>query len=79
MWAYYIGLKFLQRKKLAAAVFKYLGLAVLLHGIYDFMVIALPLSALPLSALLILAIWLWRMHLVRDLQRKSGKSGETGD
>jgi RsiW-degrading membrane proteinase PrsW (M82 family) len=79
LWGYFIGLAYLQRKRLALVVFRYLGLAVLLHGLYDFMVIALPLSALPLSALLILAIWLWRMHLIRDLHRRAGKSGEPGD
>ncbi len=79
IWAFNIGLAFLQRKRLTAIVLKYLGLAALAHGVYDFMVIALPLSALPLSALLILAIWLWRMRLIRDLQRRAGKSRETSD
>ncbi len=79
IWAFNIGLAFLQRRRLTAIVLKYLGLAALAHGVYDFMVIALPLSALPLSALLILAIWLWRMHLIRDLHRRAGKSRETGD
>ena len=79
IWAFNIGLAFLQRRRLTAIVLKYLGLAALAHGVYDFMVIALPLSALPLSALLILAIWLWRMRLIRDLQRRARKSRETSD
>ena len=79
IWAFNIGLAFLQHRRLTGIVFKYLGLAALAHGVYDFMVIALPLSALPLSALLILAIWLWRMHLIRDLHRRAGKSREIGD
>ena len=54
IWAYYVGVAFLQQRKLAIVVLNYLGLAALIHGIYDFIVIALPLSALPLSALLIL-------------------------
>lgn len=79
IWAFNIGLAFLQRKRLMGIVLKYLGLAALAHGVYDFIVIALPLSALPFSALLILAIWLWRMHLIRDLHRRAGKSRESGD
>lgn len=79
IWAFNIGLAFLQRRRLTAIVLKYLGLAALAHGVYDFIVIALPLSALPLSALLILAIWMWRMHLIRDLHRRAGKSRETND
>ncbi len=78
IWAYYIGLAFLHGQRLAFVVLKYLGLAVLAHGIYDFMVIALPVSALPLSALLILAIWVWRMRLIRDLHRETSESRENG-
>ncbi len=78
IWAYYIGLAFLQQQRLAFVVLKYLGLAALIHGIYDFIVIALPVAALPSSALLILAVWLWRMRLIRDLQRKTSESGANG-
>ena len=78
VWAYHIGLAFLNQQKLAAVVLRYLALVAVIHGIYDFIVIALPLSALPLSALLVLVIWLWRMHLIRELQRKTRKSRENG-
>lgn len=78
IWAYYIGLAFLHQQRLAIVVLKYLGLAALMHGIYDFIVIALPVAALPSSALLILAIWLWRMRLIRDLHRKTSESGANG-
>lgn len=76
VWAYHIGLAFLNQQKLGFVVLRFLALAALFHGIYDFIVIALPLSALPLSAMLILAIWLWRMHLIRNLQRTTGESRE---
>jgi hypothetical protein len=39
----------------------------MLHGIYDYLVIALPRFALPASALMVLGIWIWRMFLIRDL------------
>ena len=44
-----------------------LVLPAILHGIYDFVVIAMPAPALPAAALLIVAIWLWRLWLIRDL------------
>jgi hypothetical protein len=44
-----------------------LAFTALLHGIYGFVVIALPAPALPVAALLITAIWLWRLRLIRDL------------
>lgn len=78
IWAYYIGLAFLQQQRLAFVVLKYLGLAALMHGIYDFIVIALPVAALPSSAFLILAVWLWRMRLIRNLHRKTSESGANG-
>ena len=78
IWAYYIGLAFLQQQRLAFVVLKYLGLAALMHGIYDFIVIALPVAALPSSAFLILAVWLWRMRLIRNLHRKTIESGANG-
>ncbi len=76
IWGYHIGLAYLQQQKLAFVVVGYLALAALAHGSYDFIVIALPLSALPLSALLILSIWLWRMHLIRVLHARARESGE---
>ncbi len=76
IWGYHIGLAFLKRRKLAFVVVRYLALAALAHGSYDFVVIALPLSALPLSALLILVIWLWRMRLIRALHTRARESGE---
>ena len=78
IWAYYIGVAFLRQQGIALVAGKYLALAALIHGLYDFIVIALPLSALPLSALLILAVWVWRMYLIRDLQRKMDRPHGNG-
>ena len=47
----------------------------LLHGLYDFLVISMPMFALPASALLILGIWLWRVFLIRDLHAAARESG----
>ena len=74
IWAFNVGVAFLSGRKLLPVALAYLILAALLHGIYDFLVIAMPLSALPIAALLVLGIWLWRMHVIRDLHRKTGKS-----
>ena len=48
-------------------IFLALGATALLHGIYDYLVIAMPAFALPASALLVLALWLWRLFLIRSL------------
>lgn len=73
IWAHYVGLLRLSRRDRPVLALGYLALAALLHGSYDFLVIAMPLSALPVAATLILAVWLWRMHLIRDLHRAAAK------
>lgn len=45
-----------------------LALAVAGHGLYDFVVIGLPQWAQALPPLLILALWLWRLVLLRRLE-----------
>lgn len=52
-----------------------LATAAFLHGLYDFIMIGLPPWCRPVSALLILAIWIWRMHLIRRLTAKAGAGG----
>lgn len=69
VWGYHVGLAYLQKKALPATVIVAVGVTALLHGVYDFVVLAMPPPALPVAALLILAIWIWRMSLIGRLQR----------
>lgn len=78
IWAYHLGRAHLFRRRRLTVGVGYLALTALLHGAYDFLVIAMPLSALPVAALIILTIWLWRMHLIRDLHRTAGKYPQDG-
>lgn len=47
-----------------------LGIAALVHGIYDFFVLAAPPYVRPLSAGIILIVWIWRLRVVRRLHEK---------
>ena len=67
LWGYYIGRAYLRRKFLGRTIFLTLAFTAILHGVYDFVVIALPAPALPIAASLIVGIWLWRLWLIRDL------------
>ena len=67
IWGYYIGRAYLCRKFLGRTIFAALAFTAILHGVYDFVVIALPAPALPVAAFLIVGIWLWRLWLIRDL------------
>lgn len=71
IWGYYIGRAWLRRQRLWPTVLLSLGATALLHGLYDYLVIALPIFALPTSAMLVLALWLWRMFLIRDLHEQA--------
>ena len=75
IWGYVTGRAFLERKGLASASIVSLAAAVLLHGLYDFGVLALPKWMLPLSASLILVIWLWRIWLILRLHREARAEG----
>ncbi len=57
---YLVGCARIRKKSGAAAVLKGLGLAALLHGMFDFLTLS-PLLRI-FSALLILAAWLWRIR-----------------
>jgi RsiW-degrading membrane proteinase PrsW (M82 family) len=67
IWGYFIGKACLCRKKLFSTIIAALAFTAFLHGIYDFVVIALPAPALPVAAILIAGIWVWRLRLIRDL------------
>ena len=71
VWGFYIGAAHLQGKAILGTVLGALAVTALLHGIYDFVTIALPVTALPASALLMLGIWMWRMYLIRDLHNEA--------
>ena len=72
IWAYYTGVAHLEGKNALTRGIAALATAALLHGSYDFLVIAMPLTALPAAAVLVLLVWLWRMRLIRDLHRAGG-------
>ncbi len=67
IWGYYIGRAWLCKRKWARTIIATFAFTALLHGIYDFMVIAFPAPALPFAALLIAGLWIWRLFLIRDL------------
>ncbi len=69
IWGYICGRARLRGEPLLPAALLGLALAALAHGLYDFITIGLPAWVRPVSALLILGVWIWRMRLIRRLQR----------
>jgi RsiW-degrading membrane proteinase PrsW (M82 family) len=67
IWAYWFTRASLARESVALPLAMGFGLAAVLHGIYDFLVLLEPVAALPIAASLIVTIWIWRLILMRRL------------
>jgi RsiW-degrading membrane proteinase PrsW (M82 family) len=80
VWGYYVGRACLAGRGLLRTIVVALGATALLHGVYDYLVIAMPVFALPASAFLVLALWLWRLFLIRSLHTAAlGNVGASQD
>jgi RsiW-degrading membrane proteinase PrsW (M82 family) len=69
IWAYWISRALLAGDAIWRPAIAGFTLAAGLHGIYDFLVLLRPITALPMAALLIIAIWIWRLRVLRQLHR----------
>lgn len=77
IWAHWITQARMQHRPIGKALVLGFVLSAVLHGFYDFLVLLNPVSALPIAATLIIAIWIWRLVLMRRLHRDAmGKSSE---
>jgi len=72
IWGYSCSRAQIDGTSLPVAAATGLAVAAFLHGLYDFIMIGLPSWCRPVSALLILAIWIWRMFLIRQLTKPTG-------
>jgi RsiW-degrading membrane proteinase PrsW (M82 family) len=68
IWGHVVGTAVIRRRRLLPAMLKGIGLAALLHGLFDFLTLS-PLLRV-FSALLILAAWLWRIRTVERLAKQ---------
>ncbi len=64
LWGYPLGRAIVAGQPLGIPLTKGLGAAVFVHGIYDFLVFGMAMWPRLLAATVILAVWLWRMHLM---------------
>ena len=74
IWGYYIGIAWLNHKHRLRNGAVAMAATALLHGFYDYLVIAMPAFALPVSAGLIASVWIWRMFLLRSLELEAHAS-----
>ena len=67
VWAYHVGRARLAGRSVLVAALAWLAATALLHGAYDFVVLGFPAPALIVAAALIVAVWVWRLVLIRRL------------
>ena len=67
IWGHWVAQAHLAGRAVGWTVVFSTAVAALLHGLYDFIVILNPRFALPVAALMIVAIWLWRLRVLRSL------------
>ena len=76
IWGYHIGRACLDGRGLLVTILLAFTATALLHGLYDFLVIAQPAFALPLATLIVLGLWIWRLFLIRDLHTVARATGQ---
>ena len=73
IWGHWIAQAHLNRRSVAIAAIAALAVSAGLHGLYDFVVILNPRNSLPIAALLIVAMWLWRLRLMRAMHAEASQ------
>ncbi len=73
IWGHWIARAHLKGRSVTRAALVSLAVAATLHGVYDFVVILNPRNSLPIAALMIVAIWLWRLRLLRTLHDQASQ------
>jgi len=78
IWGHWVGLAHIAGRPIVSTAFVSTLVAAVLHGIYDFIVLLKPAGALPVAVLLVVAIWIWRLRLMRLLHLDAVNSGSPG-
>jgi RsiW-degrading membrane proteinase PrsW (M82 family) len=73
IWGHWIARAHLARSQVIRTTVVSALAASLLHGLYDFAVILNPRHALPVAAGMIVAIWIWRLRVLRSLHREASQ------
>jgi len=73
IWGHWITQARLRARPLAPTILISLATAAALHGSYDFVVILNPRFAPPVAAAMIVAIWLWRLRVLRTLDEEASQ------
>lgn len=79
IWGYTCSRAQMRNRPLLPAAFSGLALAAAAHGIYDFAAIGLSAWVHIVPPVIILSIWIWRMHLIRHLNKRHLEDSSKGN
>lgn len=74
IWGHWIGRTYLAGRSILVCGLGGLAIAAVLHGVYNFVVLLNPIWSLPVAATGILALWVWRLRLMRALHLDAVKA-----
>jgi RsiW-degrading membrane proteinase PrsW (M82 family) len=78
IWGHAIGRAHLSGRSLLLPGALSLGLSAGLHGIYDFFALSGQQTSMFLASVLVVAIWVWRLAVIRRIHRRAGTT-DCGD
>ena len=70
IWGHPLGIARLRGGNVARVALVWLGVSALIHGVYDFIVLAFSGVALAVASALIVVLWVWRLKLVWQLNKE---------
>jgi len=79
IWGFAIGCVHIAGRSIWFAAARGFAIAAGLHGLYDFAVLQISINALPIASLVIVAIWIWRLQLMRTLHEEAKRATEARD
>ncbi len=79
IWGFAIGCVHIAGRSIWFAAARSFAIAAGLHGLYDFAVLQISINALPIASLVIVAIWIWRLKLMRTLHEEAKRATEARD
>ena len=74
IWGFTIGCAYLRGESPLAGALRGFLMSAMVHGLYDFIVLQHSMIALPIAALLIVAIWIWRLRLLKALHEEAERA-----
>ena len=76
IWGYAIGHAHLLGRPIIVPALAAFAVSAVVHGVYDFFALAHPTYSLLYAALIVAGLWVWRLFLIRRLDRRAASRAQ---